>query len=678
MRGIIKEKSLKIDGASKVLRLSIIIFLIESILYFMSGNILGYGLFVDVYIGIVGIALIIVMNIKDIDDNAGYLKYLVWGHLYIAFFLWIHVGGPTNIIREGNREIVDILISLKLHNIYAVNIYKLIIITLSIYFYKNKVKLSTMNYTYFLISAFLYIFIEIILNDYKINLNNTYILIYISVYIGLFIFTIYSISKAKNQYNVRITRKIIIYATLLLLANIWYVVTIDNLDINLLYIQCSIRLFIHIYVFTNFEIEIRRLSAEQEMNKIQGEININKEFNINLTKQESILEELKSKTKLSINKTLHILDNLPDGILIFQNNVLIYLNSEATKYFRSSLEMNPKELFMINLLDFIITDEISNREIELGFKRNIIAKDEMGKERQVEIELIPIKENVKVVVIKNNDYLVRSLQLEKEYSLYLEDEEVKDEFYSNISHELRTPINIISSALQLNEKILGDNKFDVIKRNNIIIKQNCNRLIRTINNFIDTNKITEGYLHLPKSKINIVSIIDNIAEVASEYVAKKNCKLVFDPFQEEIYIYANSESINRIFFNIISNSLKYGEENEIIFISAKVKNDKVKINVEYKSREISKERIKNMFKKFSKCENYLTRDAEGSGLGLFITKKLVEHNSGNISFNYKNGQNIFEIIIPIDKSGQDIESNWNLNINDLKRQADIEFSDIYF
>ncbi|WP_302672176.1 hypothetical protein, partial [uncultured Clostridium sp.] len=136
MRGIIKEKSLKIDGASKVLRLSIIIFLIESILYFMSGNILGYGLFVDVYIGIVGIALIIVMNIKDIDDNAGYLKYLVWGHLYIAFFLWIHVGGPTNIIREGNREIVDILISLKLHNIYAVNIYKLIIITLSIYFYK--------------------------------------------------------------------------------------------------------------------------------------------------------------------------------------------------------------------------------------------------------------------------------------------------------------------------------------------------------------------------------------------------------------------------------------------------------------------------------------------------------------------------------------------------------------
>lgn len=678
MRGIMKEKVLKIDMESKVLRLSIMVFLIESILYFISDNILGYGLFVDVYIGIVGIAIIIVMCIKDIDDNRGYLKYLLWGHLYIAFFLWMHIGEPTNIIREGKKEIVDILISLKLQNIYAVNIYKIIIITIFIYFYKNKVKLSRIDYTYFFISAFLYIFIGLNLNNYKIGLNTTYILIYILVYLGLLIFTIFSISKAKNQYKIRITKKIIIYDVLLLLANIWYIVTINNLDINLVYIQCSVRLFIHIYVFTNFEIEIRKLSAEQEMNKIQGEININKEFNINLTKKESILEELKSKTKLSINKTLNILDNLPDGMLIFQNSMLIYSNSEATQYFRSLLEVNLKELFMMNFLDFIIKDDISKKELELGFKRNIIVTDEIEKKRQVEIELIPIKDDVKVVVIKSNDYLIRSLQLEKEYSLYLEDEEVKDEFYSNISHELRTPINIISSALQLNEKILDDNKFDVIKRNNIIIKQNCNRLIRTINNFIDTNKITEGYLHIPKSKINIVTIIDNIAEVASQYVVKKNCKLVFDPFQEEIYIYANSESINRIFFNIISNSLKYGEENEIIFISAKVENDKVKINVEYKSREISKERIKNMFKKFSKCENYLTRDAEGSGLGLFITKKLVEHNSGNISFNYKDGQNIFEIIMPIDKSGQDGDSNWNLNINDLKRQADIEFSDIYF
>lgn len=537
MIGIMKEKALRIDIESKVLRLSIIIFLIESILYFTSGNILGYSLFVDVYIGIVGIALIIVMNIKDIDDNVGYLKYLVWGHLYIALFLWLHIAGPMNIIREGKKEILDILISLKLHNIYAVNIYKIIIITLSIYFYKNKVKISTMNYTYFFISAFSYIFIELILNDYNTNLNNTYILIYILIYIGLFLFTIVSISKAENQYNIRITKKIIIYGGLLLLANIWYVFTVDNLDINLIYIQCSVRLFIHIYLFTNFEIEIRKLSAEQGMNKIQEEININKEFNTNLIKKESILEELKSKTKLSINKTLHILDNLPDGILIFQNNMLIYSNSEAKKYFSNLIDVNINELFMINFLDFIITDNISKKEIELGFKRNIIVKDEIGIERSLEIELIPIKENVKVVVIKNNDYIVRSLQLEKEYSLYLEDEEVKDEFYSNISHELRTPINIISSALQLNEKNLEDNKFDVIKRNNIIIKQNCNRLIRTINNFIDTNKITEGYLHLPKSKINIVTIIDNIAEVANDYVAKKNCKLVFDPFQEEIYIY---------------------------------------------------------------------------------------------------------------------------------------------
>ena len=678
MSGLIKEKFLKVNTESKIFKLSIIIFLIESILYFMSREILGYGLFVDLYIGIVGIALIITMNIKNLDEDGLYLKYLIWGYLYIAFFLWINIGFPNNITIEGNADIANRLITFKLHNIYAVNIYKLIIITLSIYLYKKKVKVSIMNYIYFCISAFLYIFIKVILNNYKNSLNIRYILIYILIYILLFIFTIFYILKSYKQYNIRIAKNLVIYSIMLLLANIWYVITINSLDINLAYIQCSLRLFIHIYIFTNFEIEIRKISIEKERNRIQEEININKEFNTSLTKHESILEELKKKTKLSINKTLHVLDNIPNGILIFKKSKLIYSNNKGNKYFKSLLNENIKELFMINFLEYIILDNLTKKDIDLGFKREITIKNESGEERQIEIELISIKKDIKVIVIKNNDYLARSLQLEKEYSLYLEDEEVKEEFYSNICHELRTPINIIYSALQLNKQVLEDNKFDIIKRNNIIIKQNCNRLIRTINNFIDTNKITEGYLYLPKIQVNIVSLIDNIAEVASEYVSKKKCELVFDPYQEEIFVNANTESINRIFFNIISNALKYGEENEVIFITAIAKNNKAKIKVIYKSKEISKERIKNMFNKFSKCENYLTRNAEGSGLGLFITKKLVEYNNGNISFNYRNGRNIFEIIMPIDNSVYEANRNLDLNINDIQRQADIEFSDIYF
>ncbi len=78
---------------------------------------------------------------------------------------------------------------------------------------------------------------------------------------------------------------------------------------------------------------------------------------------------------------------------------------------------------------------------------------------------------------------------------------IKKEFFANISHELKTPINLISSVLQLNKIYLKENKIDLVDNNRKIIIQNCLRLIRTINNFIDSNKISEGYVIPDKKNI---------------------------------------------------------------------------------------------------------------------------------------------------------------------------------
>lgn len=676
-----KEYILKIyngfDMKSKILKLSLIMFSIHTLIFILGNNIIRYCLFVDIYTGVIGVALIIIITLIELNMNERYLKYLCWGHMYTSIFIWVNMNELIKVGKLSANNFAQVFNTLNIHMIYSVSVFELIIVSVSMFCYKRKIGLFKMNTIYFVTAVITYTFTDRILSNYFITNNKKNIYIYLMLYILLVIFTTYIIYKFSRWYKNKELSRLILYMNELLILNIWMAFTLESRSILILYLQYTFRLFIYVSAFIYLEREIFTSYYEQESTKIKNNININKKENISLKKKEKILIELEDKSKKSIGNTLQILDNIPDGMMIFKEYILIYYNKIALSCLGEKLTLDKANIKVSEVVKLLIQDEVNDNEIRNGFKRNIaICRNGFCKE--VEVNLINVENNVKVLVIKDTGHILENIKVAKEYNEFLKDEETKEEFYSNISHELRTPINVISVALRLNEDILENDSYDIIRRNNNIIKQNCNRLIRTINNFIDSNKIADGMIHVPRNTINLVYAIDDIVSASSKYVKMKDCKLIFDPSEEEIYIYINIEQLNRVFFNIISNALKYGDEDKKIYIIARREKEKAEIRVVYKSKEIPKEKINSMFERFSKLNYYLTRDAEGSGLGLYITKKIIERSGGSINFTSNYGENIFTINIPLSKNNNSYDEVVDYNLADIDRQADIEFSDIYF
>jgi PAS domain S-box-containing protein len=210
----------------------------------------------------------------------------------------------------------------------------------------------------------------------------------------------------------------------------------------------------------------------------------------------------------------------------------------------------------------------------------------------------------------------------------------KSNFIANISHELRTPIAVILSGIQLidvNIKSTGvENKKNLC---NYIktIKQNCYRLLRLVNNIIDVTKIDAGFRKLDLKNLNIISLIENITTSVVEHAKLKGITVIFDTDEEERIIAIDPDKIERIFLNLLSNSIKFTPKNGYIFVKISYADNKVIISVEDTGIGIPKEKKEVIFEKFQQIDNTFTRRNEGSGIGLSLVKSFVELHGGKIS-----------------------------------------------
>ena len=208
---------------------------------------------------------------------------------------------------------------------------------------------------------------------------------------------------------------------------------------------------------------------------------------------------------------------------------------------------------------------------------------------------------------------------------------LKAYFISNISHELKTPINVILCAAQLLESKRVDN-YNINNENNTIdiIKDNSYRLIRLINNIIDVEKGEVDELTLNLKKDNLVSLIEDIVTSVIPYAKRKELNLIFDTEEEEIIMDMDIEKIERIILNLLSNAIKFSNENGNIYIRIMLNNDDVDIVVEDEGIGISKDDIPYIFDKFIQVDNTFNRKNEGSGIGLAIVKSFIEIHNGKI------------------------------------------------
>lgn len=208
---------------------------------------------------------------------------------------------------------------------------------------------------------------------------------------------------------------------------------------------------------------------------------------------------------------------------------------------------------------------------------------------------------------------------------------LKSYFISNISHELKTPINVILCAAQLLESKKVDN-YNINNKNNTIdiIKDNSYRLIRLINNIIDVEKGEVEELTLNLKKDNLVSLIEDIVTSVIPYAKRKELNLIFDTEEEEIIMDMDIEKIERIILNLLSNAIKFSNENGNIYIRIMLNNDDVDIVVEDEGIGISKDDIPYIFDKFIQVDKTFNRKNEGSGIGLAIVKSFIDIHNGKI------------------------------------------------
>ncbi|WP_162174165.1 sensor histidine kinase [Clostridium akagii] len=255
------------------------------------------------------------------------------------------------------------------------------------------------------------------------------------------------------------------------------------------------------------------------------------------------------------------------------------------------------------------------------------------------------------------------------------------EFFANISHELRTPLNILLSTLQLLNLYIRDGSIKIagrdISKHFNVMKQNCYRLLKLVNNLIDVNKIDSGYLKADFKNMDIVSVVEDITQSAANYIKSRGISITFDTDIEEKIIACDFEKIERIILNLLSNAVKFSNAGGSIFVGVHDGDANVEIVVEDTGIGIEKDKIDSVFERFVQVDKSFTRDHEGSGIGLSLVKSLVDMHGGNICVESKYGEGSkFKINLPVKHivNGEICEINEGSAVHVEK--ISIEFSDI--
>ena len=279
--------------------------------------------------------------------------------------------------------------------------------------------------------------------------------------------------------------------------------------------------------------------------------------------------------------------------------------------------------------------------------------------------------------------ITRKLEIEKENKKLEEavnSEIVKNEFFSNISHEFRTPINILIGTMQLMNKNIEKNNIDItsLKKYVKYIKQNSYRLLRLVNNLIDISKMDIGMYELRESNQNIISIIEEITLSVADYTKDNKINLVFDTNVEELITCCDPDKIERIMLNLLSNAIKYTPQNGYIEVNINATDKEVKVSVKDTGTGIPKDKLKAIFDRFVQVDESFNRKCEGSGIGLSLVKNLVELHGGKVSVKSKvdkGSEFIFTIPIKLkEEKIRDYDSDRKFK---HVERCDIEFSDIY-
>ena len=402
-----------------------------------------------------------------------------------------------------------------------------------------------------------------------------------------------------------------------------------------------------------------------QMSKDYGEIYVvqidNNEEMINLRKE---IDEKRTLFDIITEKS-------GDLISIVDKDLNIkYINDEAYKAlgYAENEMMGCKVTNFLVGNNFTITDKNIFQELQIKCKNgNIIETETLG---------TPINDGGWLLVSRNITYRNQVKLLKEENENIKLQQQLRDDFFTNLSHELKTPLNIFNAIIQVLDLNANKSEKDfrmVYKKYNNGLKTNYYRMLRMITNLIDLTKFDSKSQQANFNNYDIVKLCEDITSSVITYAEQKNINITFDTNEEEHIVKCDGECMERIMLNLLSNAIKYTPRGGEIFVNLDFSDAYVYIKVKDNGIGIPKEKLNSIFEKFVRIDETLSRENEGSGIGLSIVKSLVDMLNGNIYIESKvNEGSEFTIEIPNVRFAEDVK-----DYDVREENITLELSDIY-
>lgn len=396
-----------------------------------------------------------------------------------------------------------------------------------------------------------------------------------------------------------------------------------------------------------FEGRVKNITGEKiteyqlmHLNAIFHELEVNPEKNIDIIIQKSA-EVLKGdsalfnrfdahKSSLLVWAKFNIQEELPEdtakGHICYEETIknpskaIAFEDLEKTKYFLSDPFISKYQYKAYLGHSITVDDEIVGTLCVLYLEKRSFTP--------LELRIIRTLANALALEFKR-------LMLEESLNAAMEEVKVasdaKSQFLSNMSHEIRTPLNGI---MGFSEILIQEEQDDNKKRMLKMIEESGNQLLGIINDIFDYSSIDSGKLEFNERDFNLVENIESALSFFKHQANQKGLKLKADFTGVEVeQVFGDGSKFSQIIVNLISNAIKFTDEGLVkVVAKSQMLNNKVAVNLEVTDTGVGilKEDLEIIFNEFRQLEYYLTKRIKGTGIGLAITKKLVELMGGKI------------------------------------------------
>lgn len=366
------------------------------------------------------------------------------------------------------------------------------------------------------------------------------------------------------------------------------------------------------------------------------------ELTINFNKMASSLNRTMALIASEKNKMETVITHMTDGILVFDNyGYLIHKNPAAVRMMRLAQVSSFKEVFR-NLLDLDYGSLL--RDIEYVTKKMTIAFGEayysidMAKYIDVDGTTLGL-----ICVIQD---ITEHKKLEK----------MQKEFVANVSHELRTPLTTIKSYTET----LLDGAVENIELANqflSVINNESDRMTSLVQDLLELSKLDSKKSAFEAKVIDLSKLVFHSVENYRIHANKKNQELIMEGVNGEYYIVGDSNRIEQVIKNILSNAVKYSEEGASVKVSLHSEGRYHIVTVQDTGMGMPKEDQARIFERFYRVDKARSRAMGGTGLGLAIAKEIVEIHGGRIEVESElNVGTIFSIYLPVQQLDETIQN----------------------